>query len=60
MSKFLLIIASIQVPSATFTPKKEQDTVGIINSFLGLVKRSANEPVQASYSKTKIPYLPMS
>jgi hypothetical protein len=40
-----------------FTPKKEQDTLGIIYSFLGLVKRSANEPIQASYPRAKIPYL---
>ena len=42
-----------------FTPKKEQDAVGIIYSFLGLVKRSTNEPIQTSYSRAKIPYLSM-
>ena len=42
------------------TPKKEQDTVGMLVSFLELVKRSINEPIQASCAVAKIPYLPMS
>jgi hypothetical protein len=53
------LLTPIQVQSATFIPKKEQDTVGIIYSFLGLVKRSTNEPIQASYPRAKIPYLPV-
>jgi hypothetical protein len=45
----LYFVTPIQALSATFTPKKEQNTIGIINSFLNLVKRSTNEPIQTSY-----------
>ncbi len=40
-----------------FTPKKEQDTLGMMCSFLEQVKRSKNEPIQASCTRATIPYL---